>query len=487
MEVSTSRKIADNLSWLGVQEVFARLSGILLVVVLARNLSTSDYGSLNICLALIAMLSLLVRSGTGSRAVRLTARDAQNITGLYWQVTGLRFAMALVVSSVVIVLAQPISTFLSVPPSLLVLSVVILLRPALTVAWAFRGLDNRRPIALSVMIERALVFAGVLLLLPLHGITAQAVILLEILAGLAVVVFLRTRLDVLLGERPPLRLHPTEWGAMFRESLPISLAAMTASLYRYGDLLLLGLLAGSSAAALYIIPHKVVMALLIPAALIGAASFPSVSRIMQKDTGAAVEMQARLFRMTLVVLLPACALAWFYATELLALLFGGDYSEGDIVLKILLLSVPLFAYATFQENLLLAAPRPRAVMTCRVFASAVHIMVSLLLIPTHGIVGAAIGCLIGQLLFAITSAAVWKTQHGRLPLQSLCSAPVAASGLMLFALASTAAVLSVWQSLIVAALLYLVSVVLLRGVSRQEARYGLNYILGKIPRVGTRS
>ena len=158
-----------------------------------------------------------------------------------------------------------------------------------------------------------------------------------------------------------------------------------------------------------------------------------------------------------------------------------------IVLKILLLSVPLFAYAIFQENLLLAVPRPRTVMTCRILASTAHVVVSLLLIPAHGTVGAATGCLIGQLLFAVASAAVWKTRHHRLPLQGRCFAPLAATGLLLFALVSTAATLSVWQSLIVAALVYLVSVVIFRGISGPEAGQGLHYILGKIPGVGPQS
>ena len=72
-------------------------------------------------------------------------------------------------------------------------------------------------------------------------------------------------------------------------------------------------------------------------------------------------------------------------------------------------------------------------------------------------------------------------------LQGRCFAPLAATGLMLFALVSTAATLSVWQSLIVAALVYLVSVVILRGISGPEAAQGLHYILGKIPGLGPQS
>jgi len=476
VEGGAGKTIADNLSWLGLQEVFARVCGILMVVLLARALAPSDYGSLSICLALMAMLTLLVRAGTGSRATRLTAGEAQLIPELHAEVTGLRIAVALVLVLVLVVFAVPLGAWLSVSPSLLIISSALLIRPALTVAWAFRGLDHMKPIALVLMGERSLVLAGVLLLMLGDRVDASGVIALEAVGGLAAVIVLRWHLNRLMGRRLDFRPHPSRWGEMLRESVPVSLAAIIASLYRHGDLLLLGILSGGGAAAMYLVPQKVVLTLLLLPLLVSKASFPSASRFIHSDLAGAVAVQGYLFRFTLLLLLPACAIAWFYSGEMLELFFGSAYLQGEATLKILLLSAPLFAYASFQENLLLAVPRPRTLLVCRIIASGMHIAISVLLIPRHGAAGAAFGCLVGQLLLVLLSATVWKAGYGGLPLQWRCLAPVVSSGFMLLFLDLAASWLAVWQSLIAVVLLYPACVFALRGISRHEISRGLQYL-----------
>lgn len=402
---ATVSRIANNFSWLGIQGFFSRLAGIILAVLLARSLGTADYGKLNICLAFMAALAILVYSGTASRATRLTAQEPERIPALHSEVCGLRLVMAAIIIALVVVFSEQLAASLSVPTSLLVLSTALLLCPALTVTWAFLGTDNLLPVALSVIVGRAIVIVGLLLLLLVdEQITTTSVVFLEIFAGLAVVLALRQILHRKLGGSLFLRFQPAQWGEMLRESWPISLTAMARSFYLYGDALLLGILFTSTAAALYLISLKVALTLFSLPVLICKASFPSISQLIRTNAGSAIELQAKLFRFTLLLLLPFCGLVGYYAPQLLGLLFGDDYASSATSLRLLLVGAPLFAYSTFQENLLLALPRPRLVMVCRFIAVGAHLVTSLLLIPRFGVSGAAMGFLVGQSVFVVSAA-----------------------------------------------------------------------------------
>jgi O-antigen/teichoic acid export membrane protein len=242
MERTAGQRIAGNLSWLGLQELIGRLIGFFMLIYLARLLSPADYGSLNICMALMAILSLLVRAGTGSRATRLTARDAAAIPGIHSDVAGLRIVIAVVLIISIALLCVPLGSLLSVPPQLLLLGSALLVRPALTVAWAFRGLDNMRPIALSGAAERLLVLVGLLLLVHGSNLDMYIVMLLEIAGAIIVVWWLRLSLYRNLGSQLQIRFNYRRWGSMVRESWAVSMATIIGSLYRHGDALLLGAL-----------------------------------------------------------------------------------------------------------------------------------------------------------------------------------------------------------------------------------------------------
>jgi O-antigen/teichoic acid export membrane protein len=463
-----SRRLARNFSWLTLQELLIRLVGLVTAIYLARTLSAADYGALGLALAVTSFAGVLVRAGTGSRATRLTARDPTAVPLIYAQVNGLRVAAAAVTLALLAGFSGVIAPVFSISPTLLILCSLLLLPQALTVAWAFRGLDDMRITAVADIAEKVLTLLALLWLVRGIGNDVLWAPVAEAAAGLLVIAWLYRRLARLYpGLR--LRFRVRDWPEITREALPLGLATLLGSVYLNGGVLLLGWLASAGSAAMFLVAQKVMLTLAILLQVINKAAFPSASRLVQRDLPAALSLATQLLRFYLVVIIPVFLLVAFHAGDVLALLFGPAYAEAAEVLIALLAALPFLVVSNSLQMLLMALPRPGAVLTARIGGAAVLLSLGLLLIPRTGATGAAVALAAGEVASTAALFLFVFRATGGVPWDRRCFAPPAAGAAAALAYAAVQA----WPIVLklpLAAAIYLVLVVLLAGVSRGEMR-----------------
>lgn len=463
-----SRRLARNFSWLTLQELLIRLVGLVTAIYLARTLTPADYGALGLALAIVSFAAVLVRAGTGSRATRLTARNAAAIPLIYAQVTGLRLTAAAVVVVLLVSFSGVIAPAFSISPLLLILCSLLLLRPALTVAWAFRGLDDMRVTALADIGEKALTLLGLLVLVRGVGNDVLWAPVIEGAAGLLVVTWMYRRLARLYpGLR--LRFRVRDWPEIAREALPLSLAALLGSVYLDGGVLLLGWLSTAGSAALYLVAQKVMLTLAVLLQVVNKAAFPAASRLVQQDLPAALRLATQLLRYYLVIIIPLFLLVAFHATAVLALLFGPAYAEAAETLVILLAALPFLVVSNSLQLLLMALPRPAAVLSARIAGATVLVALGVLLIPRMATAGAALALAAGEVTSTTALFLFVRRATGGLPWDLRCFAPLAAGAAAALVYAAAAA----WPIVIklpLAGVIYAGLVLLLRGVSLLELR-----------------
>jgi O-antigen/teichoic acid export membrane protein len=463
-----AHRLARNFSWLTLQELLIRLIGVATAIYLARTLTAAAYGELGVALAVIGFAAVLVRAGTGSRATRLTARDPTAVPLIFAQVTGLRLASATVVLTLLVGFSGVIAPAFSISPALLMLCSLLLLPPALTVAWAFRGLDDMQVTAVSDIAEKVLTLLALLWLV--HGVGNDVLWapVAEAAAGLLVIGWMYRRLARLY---PNLRLQfrVRDWPEIAREAVPLSLATLLGSVYVNGGVLLLGWLASAGSAAMFLVAQKVMLTLAILLQVVNKAAFPAASRLVQVDLPAALGLATQLLRYYLVMIIPLFLLVAFHAGYLLALLFGETYAEAADVLIILLAALPFLVISNSLQLLLMALPRPAAVLAARIAGAAVLLALGVLLIPRMGAAGAALALAAGE---AVSTAALFLfviRATGGVPWDRRCFAPLLAGA----AAALTYAAVQAWPIFVklpLAAAIYLVLVVLLAGMTLREIR-----------------
>jgi PST family polysaccharide transporter len=463
-----ARRLARNFSWLGLQELVIRLIGLATAIYLARILSPSNYGALGLALAVVSFASVFVQAGTGSRGTRMTARNPEAVPKIFADINSLRIIMALVMIVLLIVFAPRLGGLFQVQPILIILCSFLLLRPALTVVWAFRGLDRMKVPAMADIAEKTLIFSGLLLLVHGNGNDVLWAPVVELLALLVIAAVLYHLLSRLYG---PLRLRfdLNAWGEISREAVPLSLAALLGSIYMNGGVILLGWLADTESAALFLVAQKVMLTLMTLLQISTTAAFPSISRCLQHNEQEALDLAARILRYFLVVMTPLFLLVVFHASFLIDLLFGNEYRDSAAALVILLTAIPFLAAAGGARMLLRAIPRPLSILGARLAGATVLLAVSLWLIPEHGTVGAAAALAAGEFTSSMLMLAAVRRATGGLPWCNRCLAPLLAglaSAIVYIALGPW----SLLTRLLIAAVTYGILIFLLKGITTTELR-----------------
>lgn len=465
---SQAQRVARNFTWLSLQEAVIRIVGLVLAVYLARTLSPASYGELGLALAIVAIATTQVQAGTGSRATRQTALNPGAVPDIHAQLIGFRITVAAVAIVVLLAMAPLLSELLSFPTVLLGLCALLLLRPALTVVWAFRGLDQMHVTAIADMIEKVLTLLGVVLLVRGQGNDVLWAPVVEVAAGLLMVVWLRRRLShVYPGLAIEFRTH--DWPDIAREAMPLGLAALMASLSLHGPVLLLGWLSTAESAAGFLVAQKVMLTFAALVIVINRAAFPSTSRLLTGDSADALALLANLLRYYLVMIAPMFVLIAFFAEPFLVWLFGAEYAGTGLTLIVLLVALPFLALNHFQLFLLRALPRPRWVLITRIVGAVVLLPLAVVLIPRAGMPGAAMAYVGSEIAAMAMLLFVVREATGGLPLNLRCAGPI---------VAGAAAALAYWLaadwpvllSLPLAVVIYVAAVLLTGGVTVDELR-----------------
>ena len=463
-----SQRLMRNLTWLSAQELFTRLLGLATAIYLARTLSTSSYGELGIALAIVAIVGKLVQAGTGSRATRQTAVNPGAVPDIYAELTGFRLATATVFALLLLIATPVLSDVFSVAPALLMLASLLLFRRALTVVWAFRGLDQMHVNAFAETIEKALMLLGLVILVHGQGNDILWAPVVELAAGLLLIGWLRYR----LGQIYPglaIGFRVSAWKDITREALPIGLAGLLASFYMHGVVPLLGWLSSPDAAARFLVAQKIMLTLALLLWVINQAAFPAASRLLSSSAPGALDMLASLLRYYLLVITPIFLLVVLYANELLELLFGRAYADAGPVLIILLASLPFLALNSSILVLLRAIPKPGATLMSHIVGASVLVVLAFVLIPDRGADGAAWAIVAAEVTVSVVLLYLVTRAAGGMPFNWRCLSPL---------LAGMVAALTFQQSdmltgvvrLALAGFVYIVIAFLTRAFTLEELR-----------------
>jgi O-antigen/teichoic acid export membrane protein len=463
-----ARRVAQNFSWLTLQEVLIRLISLATAMYLARALSPTNYGALGLAFAIVSFFAVLVRAGTGSRANRLTARNHAAVPAIYSDITGIRLTAAAFVITILVLFAGLIAPAFSIPPLMLIVCCPLLLRPALTVAWAFRGLEQMRVTAIGEVAEKILTLLGMLLLV--HGIANDVLWapVAETVAALLVITWMVRRLGRLYPDLH-IKFRWRTWPAIAHEAVPLGLASMLGSVYLNGGALLLGMLATSTAAAQFLVAQKIMLTLAILLEVINTAAFSLISRMVHQDARAALGLTAQLLRYYLVITVPLFLLVAFHDEEVPGLLFGPGYAAAGTVLLVLLAQLPFLAISGSLQMVLTAMPRPMAVLSSRLAGAVALLSISVWLIPAYGAVGAAAALIVGEMTSTLLLFLQVRRATGGVPWTARCTAPLlaGAGAAILYKLIFS------WPLLIklpLAALVYCGLALLLKAVTVAECR-----------------
>lgn len=386
------KRILRNLTALYAGELLRFLFGIAIAATLGRALGTSAFGTYSFVLALALFLAIPLDFGFSSYSLWKCARNRRLLPRYLSTTLALQLLGGVPLLALLIFTSFHTATFAFVLP----LSMLWMLTQALseTLFTVFRVYERMHWEAIIKVIERAVFLVGVLIALhkgwALSGIFAMLAVAGSLSFLLTIVLVRRYYYPTLCWQSPFLRIF-------LRQSWPFGLSVVFAALYFHIDTIMLYLLSDSATTGTYSAAARVLfMSFLIPG-VVSNASFPALTRMLAKARAQAQQLYHELVQYSAFLGAILAMLAFRYADDILALLYGTPFRTGAPVLRVLSFVIFTKLIATRAGDVLTASGAQGRRTAIQGYSAVINISFNLFLIPLAGGVGAAIATLIAEL------------------------------------------------------------------------------------------
>ncbi|MFG0633486.1 lipopolysaccharide biosynthesis protein [Pseudomonas sp. xss_2] len=380
-------------------------------VLLARILGPSERGLFALLSTLPDLISAATSGGLNS-AVGYQAAKHRDMGLLLTQVLIYGCLLAGLLTLVCVVLVRQFGAELEITLQLGVLAWLLLLAVPMTVLKsglltlhnASGGVGAFNALRLSESLAPLLLFVGLYWMWQEHALEAA---LISWLGGIALVLVLGLWW---LRRQHPLHLRWDRSGQ--RELLSYSAKSHPDLLFQQlilrSDYLFIGAILGSTALGHYAMASAAAELLLI---IPEAVTTPLMKRLLQQDAGMD-KITPLALRLTATVMLGTCLGMALIGQWLIVTLFGAEYQPAYPALLALLPGLLGLCYASILRLDLLGKNRPGTVSLMMGAGAALNLVLNLILIPTWGIVGAAMASSIAYLAVTVAMLVLYCRLSG---------------------------------------------------------------------------
>lgn len=426
----TSR-LGRNLRAFGAAQVATRVAGLLVVVILARELGRSDFGRYSVAIAVVSVLTIFLEAGLGGYLVREGSQRPERLPRVLGHILMLRGALGVAAVLVALlfgaVLEYDQTTLIAL--GLLASSAVmrVIANSYLTVLQA---IERVRDVAAVQSLQAfGLAVAGASTALLGGGLVGVAGAMLAVSATFPLLAWRQLR------RRWTQRLEVTarELRRTLGAAITFSASGGLQTTLTYLDAIMIYSLLGSVQAGLYGASYRVLFALtFLPAIYVDAAT-RSISLLASTDRTEMTKMHSRAVAHLSMVAVPLAIGGAILAEPLLGFVFGADFTAAAGAMSILLLAAVFVIPSWIQITSAYALGLERK--TAVVFGLAVvgNGLANLAVIPLFGIAGSAAATLGAE---AFTFGTIgWLIRREGVPLRlaAIVAKPLGAGALMALA------------------------------------------------------
>jgi O-antigen/teichoic acid export membrane protein len=362
--------------------------GLISAPLLVHHLSVSDFGLYATATSIVFVVGGLVEGGLGNVAIRGYAQSGrEERAALLNSLLGLRFALT--ITGLLAAIA---------------FTVVAGYRPAVTAGVAIGGIGmvlGAWQVTATVALQAELKLGSLATIDLVRQVASTLGIAVMVLAGAGLVAFFTVppfafvcALAATLAFTGGARMRPVvdlaRWRALLRETALYAVATALGVLYFQIAIISTSLLSTSEQAGFYSAAFRVVdLANGVPW-LLASSAFPLLARAAHNDADRLRYATQRLFETALVVGGGFCVAIAVGAPFALQIIGGDKLDPAVPTLRLLGAGVPFTFLVATSSFTLLSLHRHRALLAANAVAVLVALVLSGLLITSHGATGAAI-------------------------------------------------------------------------------------------------
>ena len=410
-------RILRNSTWLLSGQAIVSLLGFIQVIVITRTLGTTQYGIFALIVAYTTIIYQLLDSRLWETIIKYVpffqeAHDDSRAIATIKLCYGIDFVMALAATIVLLATAQVASVLFIKDANQTQILMFYALWPLLaapdeTASAIVRLADRFDWLSYRNIIVAVVKLVGILFVGFTGGGIAMVMVVLLISSaiGSMIILFMAHRsmiiLDLDFWKRTPVSLLRQYYRELIQFIFWNNLTATSQMLTNRIDIMVLGLFSTPATVGIYELAKRIVSQFNIIANPIYSAIYPEISKLVaKKDFDALRRVQFQVGRNMLFLVIPICIVTTLVSPWIIPLVFGNDFSATAILVQIMIWQIIWLTLVWFQ-SFMLATGYVKQNTAIIWGASILYIVALVILIPTLGIIGAAISILIQRFTWMV--------------------------------------------------------------------------------------
>lgn len=471
IRIKSRRRLSTNAAWLLLAQLVVVSIGLIITIAISRLLGPEELGRWRFAQALFAYGLVFTDVGLSVLAIRELARTRGAAVATYgFPIIVVQLAAATITYTLIVIVV--LASDLPDPTKLVTAALGLAIFPqALSMAHVLHA-HERMELAARIRI----------LIQAVSGVVGLAGLFLtrDLLALIAPLIVITLVTDGWIAYRVHrdygVRFTLPSLGRLVRlagEGMPFLLSSVALLLIFNADAILLEIFRGERELGWYAAAYSPASQLLLLGGPLMTAAYPRLAAL-----AATSEQGLTLLKLLLGVLggliLPIALGGAVLADKVVAFLYGAGY-EPSVPVLVLLMGLPTIGYYNMGlMQAMSARGHQPTVMVISFAAAAINIGANLILIPTGGIVGAAIAMLIGEAGAAIAYSAILAYRdRSVVVLDYLSSLPAASFMAVLVLLARLSFDVDLIPAIALGAAAYLITIV---AFPTPAARFGRRWL-----------
>ena len=396
--MNTVRRVAKNTLSLASAEVITKLLAFVMVIFIARHLQDVGFGKYSFALAFASFFAIVSDLGLSTLTIREVARD-KSLAGKY---LGNILLVKFVLSFVSFLLVVVSINLMHYPPDT-TLAVYIAGASVVVTSFnqffisIFRAFEKMEYEALVRVVEKVVVFSLVMCLIYFgYGLIAivSAFLISSVLSFLfsGLIVFKKFA-------NPKFEVDFSFLKNAIKDALPFGLTAIFVVIYFRIDTVMLSVMEGDAVVGWYNAAYNIIAGLnAVIAGSIAGVSYPLMSRYFKTADGNLKKIYVQLLQVLFATGLFISIFVTIFSAEIIQILYGYEYSNSAMALKVLIWSFFIICISTISSTLLYSINKQKIVMIGTGLGAILNIVLNLILIPHYSLVGAAYATVVTELL-----------------------------------------------------------------------------------------
>ncbi|HDR7253085.1 TPA: flippase [Bacillus pacificus] len=392
------RLFMNFLSLLSVQGVNYLLPLITLPYLL-RTLGPEKFGVIAFAQALIQYFVLLTDYGfnlTATKSISINREDKRELSRIFSTVMSIKLIL-MVISFIILICILCVFDKFGYYWEVYVLTFGMVLGNVLFPIWFFQGLESMKVISILNAISKLFFTISLFIFVK----TAGDFYLVPALTSVGYIAVGIISL-VIIKKKYQLIIVKPKFGDMqkeLREGWDIFISTIAVSLYTISNTFILGIFTNNLITGYYASAEKLINAINGLINPISQTIFPHLSRIVRDSKDEALKFIRKVLKLNSIIFLGISILVFLFSELIVDLVFGPDYRESILVLRILsplplLVSISNILGVQVMINFGYKKVFSRILM----FSSAINIILAAILVPLYNHIGTAIALLLIELI-----------------------------------------------------------------------------------------